>query len=548
MAGDKRENNFIRQGSLLAIGGIITRLIGLLYRSPLTNIVGDDGMGIYSAAYEIYNIALIVSVYSIPVAVSRLVALKDSKGEFINSSRIFKISKLVSSSLGLAASLFLFLFADQLATFLEHPNAEIPLRILAPTIFVFSIMGVYRGFFQGKKTMKPTVISQLVEQIVNAIVSVGAALVLVALTAESNQTSAWGAGGGTLGTLAGAFAGLICLLIIYKKSQPKYKQLEAMDDTGKYDKASDTVKLLLLTMLPIIFSQTIYQISGVIDTKLFGYLLKGNGFDQKTVDDLWGIYSGKYKWLYNVPVAIASAFGVTIVPMLTGLFSNGLMDQVKEKLHSSMKFNLLIAIPSAAGLGFLGGPILQLIFRHECDDAAFLLTFGCLAVVFFAYSTFSNGVLQGIGGMRWPVIHSAISLVIHIPLTIILVGTLNLGMTGMVIANVAYALVICILNYIKISKLLNYRQEIKKSILKPTLCSIIMGAVALFVFKACMFVFGKIFSGNFLNDISTLISIFFAVVIYAFLLLKLKAVNEDDIVEFPSGVRIIRVLKKIHML
>lgn len=548
MAGDKRENNFIRQGSLLAIGGIITRLIGLLYRSPLTNIIGDDGMGIYSAAYEIYNLALIVSVYSIPVAVSRLVALKDSKGEFINSKRILKYSKRVSALLGLVASSFLFIFAEQLATFLEHPDAEIPLRILAPTIFVFSIMGVYRGFFQGRKTMKPTVVSQLIEQIFNALVSVVAALVLVALTVETNHTAAWGAGGGTLGTLAGAFAGLVCLLIIYRKSSPKYVQLEKMDDTGKCDKASEIVKLLLLTMLPIIFSQTIYQISGIIDTKLFGYLLKSNGYDQLTVDDLWGIYSGKYKWLYNVPVAIASAFGVTIVPMLTGLFSNGLMDQVKEKLHSSMKFNLLIAIPSAAGLGFLGGPVLQLIFRHECDEAAYLLSFGCLAVIFFAYSTFSNGVLQGIGGMRWPVIHSAISLVIHIPLTIILVGYFNMGMTGMVIANVAYAFVICVLNYIKIGKLLDYKQEIRKSILRPLLSSVIMGGAALGIYKLTAFLLGKIISGNPVNDISTLFSIFLAVIIYAFLLIKLKAVNEEDIIEFPSGVRIIKVLKKIHMM
>ncbi len=542
MAEKRSDNSFIKQGSSLALAGIITRIIGLIYKIPLTRTIGENGIANYNGAYEVYNIALIVSVYGIPVAVSKLISMKDSKGEFVNSKRIFKYSLMVSSIVGFVVAAFLFIFAEGLARNIDMPNAAIPLRFLAPTIFVFSIMGVIRGFFQGKKNMTPTSFSQIIEQIINAVCSVVAALILMTLAAGSDHVFAWGAAGGTFGTFAGACAGLVFLILVYKKNAVKYNSLEKLDDTGIVDKGSDIVKLIILTTIPIILSQTIYQLSGIIDLKLFHNIMAGKQYDIDTREKLWYSYSNSYKWLYNVPVAVASAFGVTIVPMLSGLYSNGLFDQVKEKIASSIKINMLIAIPSAAGLGFLARPIILLIFNKPDDiEGPRLMTFGCLAVIVFALSTFTNGVLQGLNHLRTPVIHSAISLVIHIPLVIFLVDYQGLSVTGMVIGNITYALVICILNWIKIGKILNYRQEILNTFIKPAIAAVIMGAAARLVYNLVSGSLGG-------NTIPAILAIGVAVVIYVILIILFRTMTEKELLEMPGGRRIVRFLKSKHLL
>ena len=75
-SGRKKTNDFIKQGSVLAAASILVRIIGLIYRIPMNNIIGDEGNGIYSAAFEIYNILLIISSYGMPMAVSKMVSTK----------------------------------------------------------------------------------------------------------------------------------------------------------------------------------------------------------------------------------------------------------------------------------------------------------------------------------------------------------------------------------------------------------------------------------------------------------------------------------------
>ncbi|MBP5653678.1 MAG: polysaccharide biosynthesis protein, partial [Lachnospiraceae bacterium] len=353
---EKRKNDYLLQGGILAIAGLITRFIGLVYRIPLTRIVGTEGMAYYNTAYEIYNIALLVSTYSVPVAVSKLIADRDSRGQYLNSHRIFRVGMALSSGIGLVVSLLLFIFAKNLASFMKWPSAAIPLRVLAPTIFVFSIMGIIRGLFQGKRTMVPTAFSQIIEQIFNAIFSIVAALLLIRAHKDSAEAAAYGAAGGTTGTLVGAVFGLIFLVFIYSINSEYFTRKCLKDHTGIRESDKNIAKMILLTMLPIILSQTIYQLSGILDNYMFSRILFGKGMEEAEEAVLYEAYSNKYKWLYNLPVAIASAFGVSIVPTLSATYKSNNLDSVRTKVASSIKVNMIVAIPSAIGLTFLGGP------------------------------------------------------------------------------------------------------------------------------------------------------------------------------------------------
>ena len=539
---EKRKNDYLLQGGILAIAGLITRFIGLIYRIPLTRIVGTEGMAYYNTAYEIYNIALLVSTYSVPVAVSKLIADRDSRGQYLNSHRIFRVGMVLSSGIGLAVSLLLFIFAKNLASFMKWPSAAIPLRVLAPTIFVFSIMGIIRGLFQGKRTMVPTAFSQIIEQIFNAIFSIVAALLLIRAHKDSAEAAAYGAAGGTTGTLVGAVFGLIFLIFIYSINSEYFTRKCLKDHTGIRESDKDIAKMILLTMLPIILSQTIYQLSGILDNYMFSRILFGKGMEEAEKAVLYEAYSNKYKWLYNLPVAIASAFGVSIVPTLSATFKSNNLDSVRTKVASSIKVNMIVAIPSAVGLTFLGGPILLLLFNHPDDLlSGKLMTLGGIAVVFFALSTLTNGILQGIDRLSLPVIHSAISLAVHIVLVIVLVGPLNFGAYGLVIGNVTYGLLVCILNWISIGDILEYRQEIRTTFLMPLAASLIMGLISFGIFKGLNLLTHS-------NNVSVIVAIIVAIPVYFAALLLLKGVSEEELRGFPKGSLLVSAAKKMRLL
>jgi len=540
----KKKSGFMVQGGILAAAGLITRFIGLLYRIPLTRTVGKEGMGYYNTAYEIYNIALLISCYSVPVAVSKLIADKEGKGEYVNSSRYFRFALILSSSIGLTVSLLVFIFAPQIAVAYKYPNCMIPLRVLTPTIFVFSIMGVIRGFFQGKRTMVPTAVSQIIEQIVNAVVSVVAAAYLIDAFKDLNEAAAYGAAGGTAGTLAGAFAALVFLVILLFLYRKKVDKSEMVDAAGKKDESKVILKALIFTMMPIIFSQTIYQVSGTIDSYMFSNIMNKQGYTESERAVFWEAYSNRYKWMYNVPVAIASAFGVTIVPALSTSYAVRDMEGIKKQIASAVKFNMLIAFPAAAGLGFLSEPILVLLLGDTTDNLGpRLLTLGCMAVVFFALSTLTNGVLQGINMMRKPVTHSAIALIIHIIAVYIGLNVFprESGTYVMVICNMLYGFLVCAMNWHTIGKTLKYKQEIKRTFILPAICAAVMGLLASLMYELLL---GYTYS----RLVALLPTIFAAIMIYAVLIILTKTVTEEELKVMPKGRTIVKLLKKLRLL
>lgn len=539
--GTSKKSDFLVQGSILAIASIIVRLIGLLYRLPLTNIIGDEGMGYYSQAFSIYNIALILSSYSLPLAVSKLVATRLAKKEYRNSYRIFLCSLAFAVIVGTIMSLIVFFGADFLATVIfKTPGSAIPLKILAPTIFVFAVMGVLRGYFQGKRTMVPTSVSQVLEQIINAIVSIIAAYYFISERSASESMSAYGAAGGTLGTFVGASVALIFLAFIFALYKPIIDRQMKKDKNSVRESYPDLLKALGITIIPVILSQTVYQLSGFLDGVIFSNVLFGKGVEEGIRTTLWGIYSNKYSLLITVPVAVASSMAAATIPSIVATKTSSSNIELKEKVHQVIKFNMLIAIPAAVGLGVLASPVIRLLFSDASKLPADLMRMGSIAVVFFALSTITNAILQGINNMRKPVIHSAISLGVHIVLLYVMLKFFNLGVYALVIGNVTFALLVCILNWISVGKLLNYKQEVKKTFIIPTVCSLIMGVIAYMVYV----LLDKVIP----SSLSTLFAVLVGVVVYGVLLLVFKDVTEAELIEMPFGRTLARIAVKMHLL
>ena len=417
----KIRNGIVMQGSILAAAGLIARAIGIIRRIPLTNIIGDAGNGFYSAAYEIYAIILLLSSYSLPLAVSKMVAARVSRGQYRNAKKIFKASLLFSIVSGGTACLFVFIFADFLAgTVMSQPMSATALKVLAPTLLIVAVMGVFRGYFQGLGTMTPTAISQIVEQIFLVIFSLifadiafGRGQLYDNLMMSENYAPAQGAAGATLGCGIGALAGLLFLLMVYYVFRNNMHKAEQKDATRVNEDYAAIFRVLLLTIVPVILSSVAYNLCGVLDQSIFNHYMTGQGLGAQQTD-IWGVYSGKYKVLTNLPIALASAMCSAIVPSLSGSFANNDIAGARSKVATAIRATMMVTIPSAVGLAVLGTPIVDMLFSGEVDLAGQMLLFGTLSIVFYALSTLGNGILQGIGKMYVPIINAAISLIVHL--------------------------------------------------------------------------------------------------------------------------------------
>ena len=545
-----KKNNFMVQGAILGIASILVRLIGLFYRIPLTNILGDKGNAYYGVAFQVYNILLLLSSYSLPLAVSKMVSARMALKQYKNTRKMFICAIFFGLIVGIAAFCILFFGADFFANLMGYPQSAIPLRVLAFGLVILSVLGTLRGYFQGLGNMVPTAFSNIVEQIVNAFVSVIAASILFNMGASvaegtfafENVQESYGAAGGTLGTVAGAFCALIFMLILILLQKKRNDALVAKDNTNESEPVKKIIKILVVTIVPVILSTAIYNLTSVIDQGIFGNVMLAKGMDSDLKDSLMGMYTGKYYLIISIPIALASALASSLIPSVVSSRTKGDTKGVIQKVESAIKLTVLVSFPCTVGIGILAKPIINLLFPSSDDPekVALMLLAGCLTVVFYSISTITNSILQGIDHMRLPVIHSAISLAAHVIVLFALLYLTDLDIFSVIISDMFFAILMCVLNAFSLKKYLTYRQEIKNTFIIPALCSIIMGVIA--------FVLNYIFDLFIGRSFMVLVTIIIAALVYAVLLLALKAIGEEELKSIPGGRTITRYAKRFKLI
>ena len=560
-SGTKRGKaaNFVVQGSILAAAGILVRIIGMLYRMPLNDIIGKQGNGYYTSAYNVYNILLILSSYSMPVAVSKMISSRLARGEYANCRRILQVGLIYATVAGGAAAAILWFGADLFAELIKTPMSRYALKTLAPTIWIMAYLGVLRGYFQGMGTMVPTAFSQIIEQIVNAVVSVVAAgllfqtgLSLNAARGAEDYSYALGAAGGTIGTGAGALTALLFFILLTATTGERaLLSIKRKPGSGRPRRESygRLMYLLTITVVPIVISSGVYNCSNVVDNYLFGQGMDRLGYGADEIAIFWGAL-GQYQLLFNIPVAVSNALSSSLIPSLTRAVSRGDRKQARARIASSIRFSMLIAIPAAVGITVLADPVCNLLFVSEDNSLLIRLSMaGSLAVVFYSLSTVTNAVLQGLNRMDLPIRHSAIALIVHVAVLELLLLGLKLGIYSVVIANIVFALVMCLLNGFSIRRAARYRQEIKKTFLLPALCSVFMGAAAYGVYRGLLAALPwAARSGRVGMAVLVVPSVAAAMAVYGLLLVRLGAVNEEELREMPMGTRLTRIFKRLRLL
>ncbi len=540
MADQKKSSNssIVVQSAILAAAQILVRVIGLLYRVPMQRIIGDVGNGYYGAAYEIYQFILLLSANGIPTAVALLVARHLARREYKNVYRIFKGSMLFALIIGSTVMIFTLVGAPWLAVALfgtDYADVAIALRILAPTLLISAVMGVMRGFFQGKNVMLPTAVSQMVEQVFNAIISVVAAYFLIV------RGPAWGAAGGTLGTCMGALSGFIFIAIIFYLYKPALMRLVKKDHSKVHLRSEQVMKMVAVTMAPVVLSSTVYQISGIIDTSMFYRIMSGLDYASEAAAELFGNYSGQYKMILNIPLGITSSIGIALIPAVTSLVAVGKKREAREKIDSIIKLTNLVAIPSCVGLIILAEPLMNFLFVINNNVPIRLLQLGAITVITYSFSTVTIAILQGMGRMKTPVINAVISLVVHIVVIYILLQFTDMNIFSLIYGNLVFSFGMCALNLVSMYRYIGYTQEIFHSFALPAFAALIMGAVVFFFYRAVYYIVH-------INLIAILFAVLAGVITYGIVLILIGGMREEELLSMPKGHLLVKLCRKIHIM
>lgn len=550
----KNKSDFLVQGTILAGASVLARFIGMIYRIPLTRILGDVGVAYYSTANEIYMILLLISTNSLPLAISKMMSEKLQLGQAKNAKKIFYCSMKFALVCGGVVSVFTFLLAGVLAgNIMRVDNAANALRVLAPAIFLFAIAGVFRGFFQGMGNMIPTATSQVIEQIVNAVITVGGAAIMFSYgssIAGDNSLLAptLGATGAMFGKIASILVALVFLIAVYLSFQNNFRQMIRKDESRKLESDRVIYTTIIITILPVIFSTLIYNISPTLDQGIFNHVLAAQGYTSEQYNTIYGIYLGKFRVLMNVPLSLASCLAPSVVPTLSAAMAEGNYRDARLKVRSTMRYTMILTIPCAVGMAALASPIMWLVMNDRHMLSAGIMQAGALMIVLFAISTLTTAVLQGIGRMREPLINSGISLVIHVIVLMILLKQFRLNIYGVVYANTLFAFLLCLLNGFSIRRYLRYRQELRKTFLIPLIASAFMGVAAIGIYQVVNRLMRILFIDPASNAVAVLLAVLAGAAVYLFFLIRLKGIRESEIEDLPKGALWVRILKKVHFL
>lgn len=543
-----KDNSFLIQGTILAIAGVITKLIGAVYRIPLTNIIGTEGVGYYGVAFSIYIVALTLTSYSLPLAVSKLVSARVAMGEIKNAYKVFKGALTFAIVSGGVISILIFFGADYISTKIMVMKMSVyALRILAPCVFVVALLGVFRGFFQGIGSMVPTAISQVIEQIFNAIASIGGAYVLLRIGKEIGKQKrnpsygpAYAAAGGTIGTILGAAISLLFLVLIYLLYQKIWKRKLRRDRGAKKESYGQIYKILFATITPIIVGATVYNISDFVDSAIFNAVMSAQGYSYTEYASLLGLYSGQYGTLTSVPLAISTALASSLIPSLVTTVQTGNRRQIHQKMHIATRFNMILSIPCAFGLAALAKPILDLLFfTQDNTKPALMLQLGAVSVILFCLSTVTTSILQGLDDMITPVKNAAIALVLHVIALFLMLAVFRWNIYAVVLSKTVFAGIICILNAHALRERVAYVQEQKKTFLIPMIAATFMSVVAIVV---------RLLFELFANPkVGTIAALIVAVPVYGIALIVLKGVSKQELLDMPKGEKLANLCTKFGL-
>ena len=548
-----KKQTFLQGTAVLAMATVLVKLMGFLFKVPLNNIIGEDGFGYFNTAYDVYNVLLMISTTGLPVAMSRMISQAQTLGNHAQIKRIYRTSLYVFLTIGMVGSLGMLFFCRQLSVMVTtNENSWAAIAALAPCVLLICLVSAYRGFFQGQSNMTPTSVSQIFEAVTRLVVGLGLAWLVMKLTGEaavraqgivlaSGETAqdygdiTLAAGGAILGVTLGS---LISVVYLHHKFRQSNQILSLGGGTAKSTRS--TMKELLSIAVPITLGSAGLQIINLFDTMIYMRRLTGAlQWTEKMADSAKGVYNF-CQTVFALPCSFIPTITIAVIPAITASLTRKDLAEAKATSESSVRTMALIAMPCAAGLFVMADPVIRLLCSTYTEDriqlAATMLAILGLTVIFNSLVLLLNAIMQAHGDVVTPVVNMLIGGIIKIIVNYILVGQPNLNIVGAPIGTFICYISITALDLIAMKRHISARPAIFKNIIRPGLSSAIMGAVTFMVYRVL---------SNAISSwkLACLLSLAFAVVLYAVLVVFLRCLTYEDCMLLPKGEKIAKILR-----
>lgn len=539
------KKSLVKGAAVLAVAGLFVKFLGAFFRIPLANMIGSVGMANYTPAYSLYNFLLVFSTAGLPVAISKMVSERQVMGQYREAERVFKLSRTLMLFLGIAGFCIVFFFAGTIADIFHVPGSELSMKATAPALILVPLMASYRGYFQGMNEMTPTAISQIVEQIFRVVCGLTLAMFMmnnVWMAADFTDQQR-GAAGGCFGASAGAFGGLITVIIIYMLSRKRIKKNVNEDNTGEVSKSSEIMKKILIIAVPITIGTSIMPIVNLIDAGVVSTRLAASGWDKLAAEDLYGQLTGFASPLVGFPQILTQAIVLSLVPLVSAAHRKKDTEDLHKNLIMGFRLSMIIGIPCAVGLIVLAEPILLLLYPTQAESAVSAAP--CLQIlgvgfVGLAVVLTMTGGLQGIGKQMIPVRNLFIGVVVKFIITWTLTAIPVINVLGAAIGTVVAYFIAATLDVISLRKYTKVNFPMVTIFVKPLISSAVMGIVAVALYKLCYMITGS-------NGMSTIIAILLAIIVYGLMVLRTKAVTRDEVKNMPMGNKLVSICDKLKL-
>ena len=533
-----KDNKFLRGAAILSIAGIIVKILGAIYRIPLSNIIKPEGMGYYQTAYPIYNLLLTLSNAGFPVAIAKLVSERNALGDYRNAHKVFKVSLVGLSIGGLLSALFLTYGAKPIVDYIGNSNAYYALLAMVPALVFVPIMAAFRGFFQGSKNMVPTAVSQISEQLLRVIIGLSLTLLLL----EYGKPIA--AGGASFGASAGGMAGALTMVIIYTRNRKKITTRIKQSTIDVEYSVKNIIMDLVLLAIPITLGSAIAPLLDTIDASLVLKRLQFIGYTEAYANELYGQLKGMAQTLINLPQLFSIAISMSMVPSISDAYARHASKEIKDLLSSGVRMTLLIGFPCALGLFVLSTPIIDLLYFSNTAETIIstgeILAYLSIGVVFLMSVQTLTAVLQGLGKASIPVRNLAIGAIVKVILTYTLTAIPSINVKGAAISTVAAYAIAAILDFISVLRITRAKINYKYILFKPLFSAVGMAIITRLGYIILDSIIGK--------KLATIVAVFIGVLSYAILLVLTGTLDEDDFKLIPNGDKVFRKLKRYKIL
>lgn len=489
----------------MVAANFLVKIIGAVFKIPLAHILKEEGMALFSSAYNLYAILFVIATAGLPVAVSKMVSESVAKNNEAEARKIFHAALSLLTVIGLLGACVLFFCSGFLAKGISTEDGAAPgialgIMCIAPAIFFVAVLSAFRGYFQGRSSMTPTALSEVAEALGKLVIG----LLLASLLLPTGLVNS--ASGAVLGVTGGSLLGCLTIIVIYLIDKSKMKTAR-LPSTQAVRSTRKILLQLAAIAVPITLGAAVSSLTNLIDlfmirqrlgtltvspelyAAMLGYyglpgsdVAIGAHLSGKATEVLYGAYSGYAIPMFNLPLTIVTALSMCLVPAISGSFALKNMNQARRLTEVSVRLTALFALPCAAGLSLLASPILTVVYNNA--RAQSMLSILGWAVIFVCLVSVTTAILQAAGRVMVPVASMAAGALVKIAANFVLLTVPDINIGGAPLSTILCYFTIAVLNLIAIHRGIRPKFQLVSCVIKPIFAAVLMCAAAYFTYQA----------------------------------------------------------------